>query len=194
MPYKVNLLGPVEKKKRKEKAESKRPALTPIMLMIAYGICFFVFLLQPLKQEIVQKQQAILSVNKEINEVPDFVKNSGDSIASLKDMVIGGEQLLSSVAEMKSRRNNAMFTLASIHNNIPDEVWIDSLNFTDNVVTLKGHSTVSEMVFDFNKKLDSLAEFKMSKVASITGGGEQAANTPTVEYAIVIEIKNIFDL
>ena len=194
MPYKINLLGPVEKKKRRELAESKSSVLLPILLMIVYGVCFFVFLTHPLNQDIAQKKQEISLLDKEISDMPELVRGNNVSVASLKDRVIVGEQLLSSMAELKSRRNSAMFALVSIHNNIPDEVWVDSLNFADNIVTLKGHSTLSEAVFDFNKKLDSMTEFKTSKVASITGGGDQAVSAPIVDYIITIEIKNIFDL
>jgi len=194
MPNKINLLGQTEKKKRSESTGAESSALLPVLLMVAYGICFFSLLYYPLTQEVAQKQQDILLLDKKISEVPEHVKDNKTSTASLKSKIDQGEASLSDIAELKSKRNNAMFTLASIHNNIPDEVWIDSLNLEGNVVTLKGRSTVSEAVFNFNKSLDSLAEFKTSKVASIAGSGDQTAGTPMVEYVITIEMKSIFDL
>lgn len=187
----INLLGNVKKKKRSVGINYPGSVLFPILLIIVYGVCFFVFLIKPLSKETVPKRQRLLAMDEKMSNLPEGMRNDNTSIPTLQARIRSGEQQLSFIADVKSRRYNAMLVLTAVHNNIPKEMWIDSLDFVNNAAELKGRSSSSEAVFEFNKILDSQAEFRNSQVVSV---GAASAGNHIVEYIIRIEVKNIFDV
>ena len=191
----INLLGKARKKKHKGVAigTGKQVAeltLLPILLLMTYGLCFFVFLLQPLMDNIESSKRELSLIEEKVKNIPDWIKSADIPVTNIQNRISAEEKRLSQIADFKSKRNNAMLALTAFHKHIPDEVWIDSLSFTDNVAVLTGRTANTAAVFEFKNRLGAQPEFKEPKVIGVVS---EVAGSRTTGYTIQVEIKNIFD-
>jgi type IV pilus assembly protein PilN len=134
------------------KRENIRQQVSIFLLSLVLVIVGLVWYTLGMEQRIAQKQYEIERINSEIA----VYKEKADRVSEIQKKLKILEDKLTIVESLKRRRDEQLMLLEDLQARvIPEQMWIESVNAAETLVTLTGIAFDNPTIADFMKRLEA---------------------------------------
>jgi type IV pilus assembly protein PilN len=134
------------------KRENIRQQVSIFLLSLVLVIVGLVWYTLGMEQRIAQKQYEIERINSEIA----VYKEKADRVSEIQKKLKILEDKLTIVESLKRRRDEQLMLLEDLQARvIPEQMWIESVNADETLVTLTGIAFDNPTIADFMKRLEA---------------------------------------
>lgn len=160
---KVNLLSPEKKDVAggaadqsfaEEPKESKISALAGILAAVitigTIGLLYFT------QANTLEEKQNLLNDKKAKKAT---LKNVEETLAKLEQTKALLNQKVTLIGDLEKKKRSAVKMMDALSDALPDWVWLSSLSFTDNLLSLKGNAIHNNLIADFINNLKATNSF-----------------------------------
>lgn len=134
------------------KRENIRQQVSIFLLSLVLVIVGLVWYTLGMEQRIAEKQYEIERINSEIA----FYKEKADRVSKIQKRLKILEDKLTIVESLKLRRDEQLLLLEDLQARVvPEQMWIESVNADETLVTLTGIAFDNPTIADFMKRLEA---------------------------------------
>ena len=143
---KVNLL-PVKADRQAETLKIQG-AIAAVAILVTLGVCWS--FLSGIKQEVERTKQEITSTQAEIRKLRDIIGEI-DQIKQRKENL---ERQLAVIESLEESRFDTVRMMEAVANTVPEQLWLNSLTYSGNGVSVNGHALDNQIIAEFIQNLN----------------------------------------